>query len=72
MAEWAEMILICGKGLTATEVSERLSNWLARRPRFHLHFAPTSASWLNAAESWLSQLERRLLDRDSFCSVDEL
>lgn len=43
-----------------------------RLARFHLHFTPTSASWLNAVESWFSQLERRSLYRGVFTSVGAL
>ena len=57
---------------SSTLKTEKIQRWLARRRRFHLHFTPTSASWLNAVESWLSQLECRSLGRDSFCSVNEL
>jgi transposase len=46
--------------------------WLAARPRIHLHFTPTSSSWLNAVEGWFSQLERRALYRGVFTSVPEL
>lgn len=42
------------------------------RPRFHTHFTPTSASWLNAVEGWFSQLERRALQRGTFTNVAEL
>ena len=50
------------------EVKKRLSS----HPRFKLHFTPTSASWLNAVEGWLSQLERRSIYRGVFTSVKEL
>lgn len=46
--------------------------WLARHPRIHFHFTPTSASWLNAVEGWFAQLERRALYRGVFSSVQEL
>lgn len=49
-----------------------ITEWLAKHPRFKLHFTPTSASWLNAVESWFSQLERRALERGIFTSVKEL
>lgn len=47
-------------------------DWVNARPRIHLHFTPTSASWLNAVESWFSQLERRSIYRGVFTSVKEL
>ena len=46
--------------------------WLARHPRFHLHFTPTSASWANAVEGFFSQLTTRRLKRGAFRSVLEL
>lgn len=57
---------------SSTHKTEKIQSWLARRPRFHLHFTPTSASWLNAVESWFSQLERRSIYRNSFSSVQQL
>lgn len=49
-----------------------VQEWLACRPRIHLHFTPTSSSWLNAVEGWFAQLERRALYRGIFTSVPEL
>lgn len=46
--------------------------WLARHPRFHLHFTPTSASWLNQVEGWFSLLSRRAIRRGVFRSVGQL
>jgi transposase len=46
--------------------------WLEAHPRIHLHFTPTSSSWLNAVEGWFAQLERRALYRGIFTSVPEL
>ena len=57
---------------SSTHKTQKIRNWFIRRPRFHLHFTPTSASWLNAVETWFSQLERRSLYRNSFTSVQEL
>lgn len=51
---------------------ERVRRWLARRPRFRFHFVPTSSSWLNAVEQWLSQLTSKRIRRGSFRSVREL
>lgn len=47
----------------ATHKTERVKRWLARRPRFHFHFTPTSSSWLNLVESFFSILERRVTKR---------
>ena len=43
-----------------------------KRPRWHLHFTPTSASWLNLVESWFALLSRRRLQRGAFASTDDL
>ena len=40
-----------------------IRNWLAKRPRFHLHFTPTSASWLNLVERWFALLTEKQLRR---------
>ncbi len=49
-----------------------VERWLRRRRRIHFHFVPTSSSWVNMVESWLSQLEKKALTRGSFRSVPEL
>lgn len=49
-----------------------VKEWIENNPRVHLHFTPTSSSWLNAVEGWFSQLERRALYRGVFTSVTEL
>ena len=51
-----------------------VADWLAhpKRARWHLHFTPTSSSWLNLIESWFAQLTNRRLRRGTFTSVDEL
>ena len=46
--------------------------WLARHPRFHLHFTPTSASWLNQVETWFSIVHRKAIRRGVFRSVAHL
>jgi transposase len=46
--------------------------WLAANPRWHFHFTPTHASWLNQIELWFSILSRRLLRRGVFRSKDDL
>ena len=57
---------------SSTHKTQSVKNFLKNHPRFHFHFTPTSASWLNAVESWFSQLERRSLYRGIFGSVQEL
>jgi hypothetical protein len=46
--------------------------FLAQHPRIHLHFTPTSESWLNAVEGWFSQVERRSIRSGIFTSVQAL
>jgi transposase len=36
-----------------------VKNWLIRHPRFHIHFIPTSSSWLNLVERWFAELTNR-------------
>jgi transposase len=57
---------------SSTHKTPEVKTWLAKHPRFKLHFTPTSASWLNAVEGWFGQLERRALYRGIFTSVGEL
>lgn len=57
---------------SSTHKTSEVNEYLEKHPRFHLHFTPTSASWLNAVETWFSQLERRALHRGVFTSVEEL
>jgi transposase len=47
----------------ATHKTPRVKRWLLRHPRFHVHFTPTSSSWLNLVECFFSILSRRLLKR---------
>ena len=51
-----------------------IATWLAdpKRARWHLHFTPTSSSWLNLVESWFSQLTNRRLKKGTFSSVAQL
>jgi transposase len=51
-----------------------IKEWLAkpRQRRWHLHFTPTSASWLNLVERWFKELTDKQLRRSSFTSVDHL
>ena len=57
---------------SSTHTTEEVQSWLDNHPRFHLHFTPTSSSWLNAVERWFAQLERRCLYRGVFTSVPAL
>ena len=46
--------------------------WLRRHPRMHLHFTPTSSSWLNLVERWFRELTTKRIRRGSFNSVPDL
>jgi transposase len=52
----------------------QIDKWLAhpKRARWHLHFIPTSSSWLNLIERWFAELTNRRLRRGTFSSVDDL
>ena len=47
----------------ATHKTDGVKAWLARRPHWHVHFTPTSASWLNQVERWFAELTRKQLQR---------
>ena len=55
-----------------THKTPLIHDWLVKRPRFHLHFTPTGASWLNLVECWFAILSRRQLERGVFTSAREL
>jgi transposase len=55
----------------STHKANRVDDWLEDHPRVTLHFTPTYASWLNQIELWFRILERRLLDRGFFESLEE-
>jgi len=46
--------------------------WLSKHPRFHLHFTPTSSSWLNLVERWFGEITRKRIRRGVFRSVPDL
>ena len=50
----------------------RVKAWLKRHPRFHLHFIPTSSSWLNMVERWFREITDKRICRGSFKSVPDL
>ena len=56
----------------ATHKTALIRNWFARRPRFHIHFTPTSASWLNLVERWFGLLTEKQLRRGVHQSSAEL
>ncbi len=55
-----------------THKHARVRAWLARHPRYHLHFTPTYASWLNQIERWFALITQRAIRRGSFTSVPQL
>lgn len=55
-----------------THTHDRVERWLARHPRFHLHFTPTGSSWLNLVERWFRELTDKRIRRGAFHSVPEL
>jgi transposase len=56
----------------ATHKHPKVTAWLNRHPRFHLHFTPTSASWLNLVERFFRDLSQDVVLPGSFASVDQL
>jgi transposase len=55
-----------------THKHPRVQSWIKRHPRFHLHFTPTSSSWLNLVERWFREITDKRLRRGSFQSVPDL
>jgi len=55
-----------------THTHPHVDQWLESHPRFHLHFTPTSSSWLNLIERWFAELTRKRIKRGAFRSVPEL
>ena len=55
-----------------THKTPLIRNWLAKRPRYHLHFTPTSASWLNLVERWFAALTEKQIRRGVHRSTREL
>ena len=56
----------------ATYKTPQIKAWLARRPHWHVHFTPTSASWINQVELWFAELTRKQLQRCVLRSTAEL
>ena len=56
----------------ATHKTPAVKRWLKAHPRFHLHFTPTSASWLNMVERFFAEITRKRIRRGVFKSVAEL
>lgn len=56
----------------ATHKHPAVKAWLAKHARFHLHFTPTSSSWLNLVERWFAEITRKRIRRGCFASVADL
>ncbi len=65
-----ELHLICDN--YGTHKHPQVKAWLENHPRFHLHFTPTSASWLNLVERWFGIISQQAIRRGSFTSVAQL
>jgi len=55
-----------------THKTQRIRDWFAKRPRYHLHFTPTSASWISQVERWFGLLTEREVRRGNHRSTSEL
>ncbi len=55
-----------------THKTALIQRWLAKRPRYHVHFTPTSASWLNQVEWWFALLTEQQIRRGVHRSTQEL
>ena len=55
-----------------THKTPQVKAWLAKHPRFKLHFTPTSASWLNLVERFFAEITTKRIRRGTFTSVAEL
>ena len=56
----------------ATHKHAKVRAWLARRPRYHVHYTPTYASWLNQIERWFGIITQQAIRRGTFSSVPQL
>lgn len=59
-------------GNYGTHKTDAIKRWLLARPRFHVHFTPTSASWLNQVERWFATLTERCIRRGTHRSTQAL
>ena len=56
----------------ATHKHPKVKSWLRRHPRFHVHFIPTSSSWLNLIERWFREITDKRIRRGTFRNVEQL
>ncbi|PZR89845.1 MAG: hypothetical protein DLM68_05530 [Hyphomicrobiales bacterium] len=59
-------------GNCATHKKQEVKDWLAKHPRFHLHFIPTSSSWLTLVERWFGAIAAERIRRGVFKNMNEL
>ena len=57
---------------SSTHKTPAIHRWLARRPRYHLHFTPTSSSWINLVERWFAAITEKQIRRGAFRSTRQL
>jgi transposase-like protein/transposase len=65
-----DVYLVCDN--LSTHKTPAINDWLARHPRFHMHFTPTGSSWINQVERWFGFLTDQLLRRAVHTSVQAL
>ena len=68
--EHLDVHLVCDN--YGTHKTPAINAWLARHPRFHMHFTPTSSSWINQVERWFGFITDELIRRGSHTSVQAL
>jgi putative transposase len=56
----------------ATHKHTKIRNWLAARPRYHIHYTPTYSSWLNQVEIWFNIITQKAIRRGTFRSIKQL
>ena len=57
---------------STTQKRVEVRTWLASNPRIHVHFTPTSGSWLNLVEVWFGIIQRQAIARGTLTSVKDL
>jgi transposase len=70
VAKYLDVHAICDN--YKTHKTKEVEAWLAKHPRFTLHFTPTSSSWINLVERLFAEITRQRIRRGAFNSVDEL
>src|SRR5665811_324073 len=68
--EHLDVHLVCDN--YGTHKTPAINTWLAKHPRFHMHFTPTSSSWINQVERWFGYITDQLIRRGSHASVQAL